>query len=241
MPATITIQTRNNGAVAAATVWQGRHLAVHRPITGDGSFSTEPRHWAITHHPTGFSACVSFDGSKARAIAVAKLWDAAFAPITEAGNAHGWPLAQAWQRDLRIAQFESYAEPQGPAVPADPIAQLAAARSPQAIEKAVWAAMGYEAATDTEAAEQYPAEPTQRQAGAGAIRRNPDSGLLELCWLPQGGNYPFREATELAGWYEIPTLGDVESWCLGSTAETPCGDTVEPDHPDAWPRLLGLI
>ena len=92
---------------------------------------------------------------------------------------------------------------------------------------------------EAEAAEQWPAEPTRKTDGAGAIARR--DGELALYWLPSEQGHSFADAMELAGWYPIPAAGDVERWCLGSTAETPVGDHVEPDHPDAWPRLLGLI
>jgi hypothetical protein len=101
--------------------------------------------------------------------------------------------------------------------------------------------MGYEPAPEPDASKQFPAEVTIKTTGSGAIRRNPDSGELEFWWLPRGGNYSEPDAFALAGWYSVPSLGDVEDWCLDSVSETPCGDAVESDHPDAWPRLLGLI
>lgn len=244
MSATITIQTRR-GPFEVPTVWCGTHLAVHRVVKRDSdtdalTLSTAPARWAITHTATGLSASATFAGAKRRAVALAKLWDDAFADITASGTAKGWRWAQAWARDLQIAQHETYAEPLGPR-DLSPLEDLNRARTSADVERAVWRAMGYAPAPEPEASEQYPAPVTKRTAGAGAVRRNPDSGALELWWLPHGGNYPFGDAIALAGWYEVPALADVERWCLGSVAETPSGDRVEPDHPDAWPRLLGVM
>lgn len=243
MPAPITVQTRR-GPFEVPTVWCGTHLAVHRPVRRDDSdaltLSTAPARWTITHHPTGLSASATFEGAQRRAVALAKLWDGAFAEVTAAGNAKGWRWSQAWARDLQIAQHETYAEPLGPRE-LSPLQELERATGAADVERAVWRAMGYAPAPEPEASEQYPAPVTQRTNGAGAVRRNAETGALELWWLPQGGNYPFGDAIALAGWYEVPALADVERWCLGSVAETPSGDRVEPDHPDAWPRLLGAI
>lgn len=42
--------------------------------------------------------------------------------------------------------------------------------------------------------------------------------------------------------YEIPSDAEIEDMCLwDNVAETPDGRIVEPDHPDSWPRILGLI
>jgi hypothetical protein len=215
---------------------------VHRPPSSKepGGLITTPARWAITHKGTGYAACLTFRGAKNRAVKLARLWDSAFAAITDSGSAKGWPLARAWCRDLEIAQHETFREPNGPDGES-PLAALESANSAADIESAVRRAMGYQPVPEDEAAEQYPAAITRQTTGAGAIRRNGDSGDLEFWWLPRGGNYPFADATALAGWYPVPAMADIEHWCLGSVAETPCGDSVEPDHPDSWPRLLGLV
>ena len=41
--------------------------------------------------------------------------------------------------------------------------------------------------------------------------------------------------------YPIPSDAELESWVFDSVCETPDGETVEPDHPDSWLRLLGFI
>ena len=42
-------------------------------------------------------------------------------------------------------------------------------------------------------------------------------------------------------WWHVPTLEDVQHWTLDSVCPTPAGDIVEPDHPDSWLVLLGLV
>lgn len=65
-------------------------------------------------------------------------------------------------------------------------------------------------------------------------------GILRMFWLPQGGNYTDREKEDLAGFYDIPTISEVEEMVYGDSI-TPCEDYVEPDHPDSWLILLGIM
>ncbi len=41
--------------------------------------------------------------------------------------------------------------------------------------------------------------------------------------------------------YDVPSLEEIDHWIFDSVCETPEGDTVEPDHPDSWLSILGLI
>ena len=41
--------------------------------------------------------------------------------------------------------------------------------------------------------------------------------------------------------YPTPSEDAIEFWVLDSLCETPDGDIVEPDHPDSWLSLLGLV
>lgn len=235
----ITLQTIH-GPQTVTTRWRGKHIAVHRPVRSaePGGVSREPAHWRISHIGTGRGASRELYLPMATAIELAKLWDDAFASITEAGHAHGWPWGERWADDLRRAEAGR------PLIgPRDitPSEELETAGTAAQVEAAVRRAMGYSPAAEPEASEQYPADITKQQTGAGAVRRDPETGELEFWWLPTGGNYSDADAFSLAGWYPVPLLADVETWALGSLAETPCGDSVEPDHPDAWPRLLGAI
>lgn len=42
-------------------------------------------------------------------------------------------------------------------------------------------------------------------------------------------------------WRQLPTLEDLQLWTFDSCCETPDGRTVEPDAPDSWLRILGLV
>jgi hypothetical protein len=229
-----------DGTRTVPVIWAGQHLAVHRPLSSkepDG-LSKLPRYWSVTHKATGYLAGPSLDAAQRDVLALAKLWDKAFAAVTAAGDAKSWRWRERWSDDLR--RVGNGKPPTGPRE-ITPLERLESAGTAAEVEAAVRAAMGYQPVPADEAAAQFPADITRQKTGAGAVRRNSDSGELEFWWLPRGGNYPFADAMALAGWYPVPAMADVEDWCLGSLAETPCGDSVEPDHPDAWPSLLGLV
>jgi len=105
-------------------------------------------------------------------------------------------------------------------------------------------AFGYEPLTEEEGSEQYPVEVTYRGAPSvpyiGDVYRN-KQGILRCFWAPQGANYSAQEHDELAGWYTVPDLEDIEEWTFDSCCPTPAGDEVEHDHPDSWLRLLSLV
>ena len=92
--------------------------------------------------------------------------------------------------------------------------------------------------------DQYPAEVTndlyssQPMKNGDVVQRK--DGTLRLYWEPQGDNYTDEEKHDLQGFYDIPTIDDLARMSL-MQGETPAGDTVEADHPDAWPRLLGVV
>jgi hypothetical protein len=105
-------------------------------------------------------------------------------------------------------------------------------------------ALGYEPLTEEEGSEQYPVEVSY--PGAPAVPYNGDTyrnkqGILRCFWAPQGANYTVEEHDELAGWYDVPDLEDVEEWTFDSCCPTPAGDEVESDHVDSWLSILGLI
>jgi hypothetical protein len=105
-------------------------------------------------------------------------------------------------------------------------------------------ALGYEPLTEEEGSEQYPVEVTYRGAPSvpyiGDVYRN-KQGILRCFWAPQGDNYSAQEHDELAGWYTVPDLEDIEEWTFDSCCPTPAGDEVEHDHPDSWLRILSLV
>lgn len=216
----ITVQTRDGQPRAVPAVWQGQFLAVHRPLSSStpGGLSDAPRHWSISHHHIGLGAAVGIDVAQRDAIALARLWDSAFAEITAEG-ARQWPLAQRWVDDVRRAEA-------GRAIigPREltPLEALESAGTYAEVSAAVARAMGHTFASDSEAAEQFPARDV---VAADRLRDGADG--LEMLWRGQ--------------WWQVPTFGDVEAWALDSCAETPDGRTVETDHPEAWTRLLGVV
>lgn len=222
------------------TVWQGAHLSVHRPLV-KGGLSAAPRHWAITHSASGLAACASFDGTKQAAVRLARLWDEAFASIS-VDDASRWRYRDQWARDLKVAQWGT-GSPTGP-VDASPLQQMQEARTFAELQEATARALSYQPTPEPESLQQYPVEvdfvpEPGRLPYLGAVKRSP-SGSLWLYWIPQGGNY---RATfdDLVGWYQVPTLEEVEEWTFSDTVPTPADDDLEPDHPDSWLRLLGLI
>jgi hypothetical protein len=73
----------------------------------------------------------------------------------------------------------------------------------------------------------------------GAVKRS-KTGTLWMFWMPQGANYR-DQYDDLVGWYQVPLLSEVEEWTFDSVCPTPCDDDLEPDHPDSWLSLLGLV
>lgn len=113
------------------------------------------------------------------------------------------------------------------------------------ITQEIAATFGYKPFDSEEGQQQYQAEvnydPTQGgQPTTGSVYRN-KRGILRCYWIPTGGNYPAQEKEDLQDWYDIPTNEDIEEQSFDSIAFTPAEDEVEPDHPDSWLRILGLI
>lgn len=217
----ITIQTYA-GDRTTSTVWCGKSLAVHRPAskTDPSGFSTEPKRWAITHHPSGLAACPSFDGTRNDAIALAKLWDAAFCELDPVKpDARAWRYSKTWMEDCKRAQLPAslnLPRPVGPVLPDHP--------TPSDVGRAIAAAVDatYESPTQSEAEEQFPANET-----VPANRLRTRDGILQLRWAGQ--------------WWDVPTVGEIEAWVYDSVCESPEGDSVEPDHPESWLSILGII
>lgn len=42
-------------------------------------------------------------------------------------------------------------------------------------------------------------------------------------------------------WYPVPTLEEIEEWVFDSVCFTPDEDETEPDDPNSWLSILGLI
>ena len=114
-------------------------------------------------------------------------------------------------------------------------------------------ALGYTPVGEKEGSEQFPVEPDFQSEmcltkdypktscpSTGNVYRN-KRGVLRCFWIPAGGNYSTAESEELTGWYDVPSLEDVEEWTFDSCCPTPAGEEVEHDHCDSWLRILGLV
>jgi len=98
---------------------------------------------------------------------------------------------------------------------------------------------GYVPLSEEESAEQFQAEVNydSKDGGEprnGSVYRN-KRGILRCYWKPKYGD------KTLEGWYDIPTNEEIEEWSFDSVCFTPGEDEVEPDHPDSWLRILGMI
>lgn len=111
--------------------------------------------------------------------------------------------------------------------------------------KAIAKSFGYEECSTEEAECQYPAEVNYNKQNfnprdastypkRGSVCMNLH-GILLAYWIPLNS-----ADADLEDWYDVPTMGEMESMCL-EEAYSPAGDCVEPDHPDSWPSILGVI
>jgi hypothetical protein len=214
MPATVTIQCRDQQSRSIPAVWVGENLAVHRPLV-KGAASKAARHWAITHTASGLAACSSFDGPKSAAVNLARLWDKAFGTM-DANNSRAWPYCQTWIADVRLAQWHGTERPNGPVLPDHP--------KPSDVAAAVAAAVGatYEPVGADESGEPFA---VAEILPADCVRIV--DGWPEVAWRGQ--------------WWPVPTVGEVESMAFDSVAESPDGRTLEPDHPESWLSILGIV
>lgn len=106
--------------------------------------------------------------------------------------------------------------------------------------------IGYEPVTKDEGKQQYSADVDFQDAPKGAIPCTGNvyknkKGVLRCYWIPAGGNYSSEDKEALIGWYSVPDLEDIEEWTFDSCCPTPAGESVEPDHPDSWLSILGII
>lgn len=42
-------------------------------------------------------------------------------------------------------------------------------------------------------------------------------------------------------WYDLPSWGEIEDWVFDSVCQSPDDNDVEPDAPESWLSILGLI
>ena len=67
------------------------------------------------------------------------------------------------------------------------------------------------------------------------------AGLLTTGDVAQFGPHKVLRLRFGDAWHLVPSHADAMRWTLDGMAETPDGRTVEPDDPDSWLILCGLI
>ena len=226
---TITVQTATGGPREVPTKWAGQWLAVHRPVRREG-LSTAPALWTLTLRPLGLSGG-ELAAPLPAVVAFARLWDtpaARWDDVAEAADATAWRWRDRFRDD--VDRVRRGRPPIGPRA-LTPTEAIESAGTAAEVAAAVAAAMGAPQLTDAEAAEPFP---VAEVIPAARIK----AGILPGGETPEGG-WPWVRWR--GRWWPVPTVGEVHAMALDSVAETPAGDHVESDHPDAWPRLLGLI
>ena len=243
MTETVTLSFPNGARIEAPARWRGRALAVHAPIDRDGNPTASRGLWIITGHVHGVSAG-SFSGPLRDAIKLARVWDDAFAAAlpewrSTAPSLADWPHAQQWSRQLRRQE-----PPTGPGLP-DEIRERARLR-----------------AADDDGGEQFPATVTlwpvtvrgerrirlaRRLANGRERLRNPETGeplRMDGDIASFKGPDPLTPVLRLLWrgvWVDVPTIAECMTWTFDSIAESPDGSRVEPDAPDSWLSLLGIV
>lgn len=220
--------------------WIGRALAVHPPINAVRDGRQSRGQWVITGHAFGLSAGI-YRGPLRDAVKLARVWDAAFAdalPVDRvtAPSLAQWELAPQWARQLRGEE-----PPTGPGAAYVARERVTAADGdggeqweptltitpvpgkPGRIRYARRLPNGRERLRDPETGRAL------RMDGDAAAFKGPDplTPVYRLYWRGQ--------------WVDVPTIAELMAWSMDGVCETPDGSRVEPDAPDAWLSLLGII
>jgi hypothetical protein len=238
---TVTLALPDGATIDAPARWRGRALAVHAPVNHVRDGKQTRGLWGISGHVHGLSAG-TFRGPLRDAIALARLWDDAFAAALPETRVSAPSLAQ-WEHARQWSLQVTGAEPAtGPGPSAETI------RTRERV-----------AAVDGDGAEQFPATPTMTPAGPGRVRfarrlnngrerlRNPETGKalrMDGDVAAFKGPDPLTPVFRLlwrGAWVDVPTTAELMEWSLDGVAETPTGARVEPDAPDSWLSLLGII
>lgn len=258
------VPVAQGGTVTVKPRWRGRALAVHPPIN-NGRADVSRGVWVITHPPSGLRAG-TFRGTVRDAVKLARAWDGAFADAVgneTAPTLRDWPQALAWQR-----QCWGDEPPTGPVSPSDPhyrhpsdahgdngrrigdgTTRAVAPTLPTLPTEPAFSADG----------EQFPATVTiwpttpgrarfARTVNGRARLRNPETGkpvrmngdCAAFC-NPANPTVPTLKLWFGGRWFDVPTTADLMAWSFDGACETPDGRIVEPDAPDAWLALLGVV
>jgi len=70
---------------------------------------------------------------------------------------------------------------------------------------------------------------------------NPTIWWNDVTWEPEPNPVVRPQFLWQGQYYDKPTVEELEEWISDCGCETPAGDWTEPDDPDSWLSLLGLI
>lgn len=221
--------------------WIGRALAVHPPVNAVRDGKPSRGLWVITGHRFGLSAGI-YRGPLRDAIKLARAWDAAFADALPADRVTApslaqWELAPQWGRQLRGEEPATgpgagyVARDRITAADGDGGEQWAATCTitpvpgkPGRVRFARRLPDGRERLRDPETGRAL------RMNGDCAAFKNPANPLEPIYRLRWRGQ-----------WVDVPTIAELMAWSMDGVCETPDGSRVEPDAPDAWLTLLGIV
>ena len=237
---TIAAALNTGRRVTVPARWIGRALAVHAPLK-DGAPVANPRGvWVIAGRVHGLQAG-TYRGPLRDAVKLARAWDAAFADALPADRVTAPSLAQWEHAQTWGAQLRGYAPPTGPG--------------------AAYVARDRVTAADGDGGEQWQATQTitpvpgkpgriryARRLPDGRERlRDPETGRAVRmngdCAAFKGPD-PLTPVFRLwwhGVWADVPTIAELMAWSIDGVCETPDGSRVEPDAPDAWLTLLGIL
>jgi hypothetical protein len=238
---TVTLSLPDGATIEAPARWRGRALAVHAPVNHVRDGKQTRGLWVISGRVHGLMAG-TFRGPLRDAIALARLWDGAFAAALPESRASAPSLSQ-WEHARQWSLQVTGAEPAtGPGPSAETI------RTRERV-----------AAVDGDGGEQFPATPTMTPASPGRVRfarrlnngrerlRDPETGKalrMDGDVAAFKGQDPLTPVFRLlwrGAWVDVPTTAELMEWSLDGVAETPDGSRVEPDAPESWLSLLGII
>ena len=86
------------------------------------------------------------------------------------------------------------------------------------------------------------------KSGTFAYHTENGKTVLKIWWIP--GRFTQYEQDfetlqdckdELTGFYDVPSVGEINEYVSDSVVMTPADDYCEPDEPDSWLSLLGVI
>lgn len=254
-PVTIPLASRCGPGATVDVVprWVGAALCVHEPIR-DRVPTLTPGTWVITSIAYGYAAG-TYRGSLKAAVKLAQAWDAEFKRVLDAAPRNGagvpslaqWDQSREWSR-----QVSGDVAPTGPAgadLPGDSGIRSTGSRAPEPVT-----------AADGEGGEQFPATVTitcgseprsirmARRLPNGRERLiDPDTGRgirMDGDVAAFKGPNPLAPILRLwfnGQWFDVPSIAQMMEWTLDSVVESPDGSRVEPDAPDSWLSLLGLV